>query len=70
MAAIENPLSTVQFEPHDGGIGPQLANIVLQGDVEAALAAFKGSAVSDRDMQTVELMELISAKITEVRPVV
>jgi hypothetical protein len=70
MAAIENPASTVQFEPHDGGIGPH--ELVL-GDVEAALAAFKGSAVSDRDTQTeetVELMELMSAKITEVRPVV
>ena len=46
-------------KPHDGpdgGAGPQLLE-----DVEAALAAFKGSALSDRDTQTVELMELMMA---------
>jgi hypothetical protein len=66
MAAVENPLSAVdQVEPHDEGTGPQLL-----GDVEAALAALKGSAVSDRDTQTVEAMELMNAKIAEVRATV
>ena len=52
-------------EPHGGGAGPQL----LLGDVEAALAALKGSAVFDGEphMQTVEVMELITAKIVELR---
>jgi hypothetical protein len=62
MAGVENPLSTDQtVEPPDGGAGP-----LLLGDVEAALAALKGSAVYDRD-KTVELMELMNAKIAEVR---
>jgi hypothetical protein len=45
-----------------------------RGDVEAALAALKGSAVLDRDTQTVEAMELMrrlhavtNAKIAKVR---
>jgi hypothetical protein len=71
MAGVENPLSTDrQVEPHDGGAGPQLL-----GDVEAALAALKGSraymgasgAVLDRDTQTVEAMELMHAKIAELQ---
>jgi hypothetical protein len=41
-------------KPHGGGADPQLL-----GDVEAALAALKASAVSDRDTQTVEAMELM-----------
>ena len=54
-------------EPHGGGAGPQL----LLGDVEAALAALKGSAVFDRDPQTAEAMELMmavtNAKIAELQ---
>jgi hypothetical protein len=46
-------------EPHDGGTDPQLL-----GDVEAALAALKGSAVSDRDTQTVEVMERLIMAVT------
>jgi hypothetical protein len=46
----------VEPKPQGGGADPQLL-----GDVEAALAALKGSAVSDRDTQTVEAMELMMA---------
>ena len=44
--------------PHGGGrggAGPQLL-----GDVEAALAAVKGSAVFDREPQTVDAMERLT----------
>jgi hypothetical protein len=61
MAGIENPLSAYQVEPHDGGAGPHLL-----GDVEAALAALKVSAVLDAT-QTVEAMELMRAEIAELR---
>ena len=36
----------------------------MLGDVEAALATFKGSAVSDRDTQTVEAMERLTMAMT------
>jgi hypothetical protein len=55
-------------EGHGGGAGPQLL-----GDVEAALAALKGSAVFDREPQTVEALELMmvvtNAEIAELRAV-
>jgi hypothetical protein len=71
MAGVENPLSADQSrdvesseglvldrEPHlGGGASPQL----LMGDVEAALAALKGSAVFDREPQTVDAMERLMA---------
>jgi hypothetical protein len=56
-----------RIEPLDEEAGPQL------GDIEAALAALKGSAVLDRapDTQTVEVMQLMmavtNAKIAGVR---
>ena len=64
---VENPLSTDQVEPHDKGAGPHLL-----GDIEVALAALKGSmdplrcTVLDRD-KTVEVIELMHAKIAKVR---
>jgi hypothetical protein len=49
--------SEFDHQLHDGETAPQL------GDVEAALIALKGSAVFDRDPQTVEVMELMMAKM-------
>ena len=54
-AGVES--SVIDPELHGGGSGPQQ----LLGGVEAALAALKGSAVSDRDTQTVEAMEMMMA---------
>jgi hypothetical protein len=54
--------------PHGGGTG--VTGPQLLGDVEAALAALKGSAVFGREPQTVEAMErLVTAKIAEQRAV-
>jgi hypothetical protein len=59
---VENPLSTEQVEPHEG-TDPQLL-----GDIEAALAALKqGSAVLDVRDKTVDVIELMNAKIAKVR---
>jgi hypothetical protein len=58
---IESEL--VVQKPYGGGAGPEPL-----GDVEAALAALKGSVVFDREPQTVEAMErLMTAKIAELR---
>jgi hypothetical protein len=50
----------------DGGTGP----LQLLGDVEAALAELKGSAVFDREPQTVEAVDrLVEARIAQRRAV-
>ena len=54
--------SVFDREPHDDG----RAALHLLEDVDAALAALKGSAVFDREPQTVEALEcLVTAKIAE-----
>jgi hypothetical protein len=52
--------STFGRKPHDGGAQ-------LLEDVEATLAELKGSAVSDRDTQTVEAMERLTMAVTHDR---
>jgi hypothetical protein len=54
--------SVFDREPHGGGAGPQLL-----GDVEAALAALKGSAVFDREPQTVEAIERLTMAVTSAK---
>jgi hypothetical protein len=53
--------SVFDRDPHDGR-----AALHLLEDVDAALAALKGSAVFDREPQTVDALEcLVTAKIAE-----
>jgi hypothetical protein len=65
IGGVENPVSAAQVEPHDGGAGTQLLE-----DIEAAVTALKQeSAVLDVRDKTVDVIQLLNAKIAEVRAV-